>query len=219
MSLLYYSRMRFAIRVMPLLLASTLPAHVISVFGPGRDTTFIPTDLSLRLPQNYSFNNADSHAAYLTTFFMEHLAAQYPGKVAFVHNFPGLVLSKKFVDPTFPFWFRAMFKYLWPLIRMVPMTLSGEESGARTLFYASPRFPPRAADGEVASSKSLEGIGLAESSDGIVGGGAYRTNWNGEKVATGKQYEKLREEGWLGKAVEHTLNAFKEIEAGRKFTA
>lgn len=99
------------------------------------------------------------------------------------------------------------------------MTLSGEESGARTLFYASPRFPPRAADGEVASSKSLEGIGLAESSDGIVGGGAYRTNWNGEKVATGKQYEKLREEGWLGKAVEHTLNAFKEIEAGRKFTA
>jgi hypothetical protein len=38
MSLLYYSRMRFTIRVMPLLLASTLPAHVISVFGPGRDT-------------------------------------------------------------------------------------------------------------------------------------------------------------------------------------
>ncbi len=55
MSLLYFSRMSFAIRVMPLLLASTLPAHVISVFGLGRDTTFILTDLSLRLPQNYSF--------------------------------------------------------------------------------------------------------------------------------------------------------------------
>lgn len=52
-----------------------------------------------------------------------------------------------------------------------------------------------------------------------MGGGAYRTNWNGEEAATGKQYEKLREERWLEKAAEHTLIAFKEIEAGRTFAA
>ena len=39
MSLLYYSRMRFVTRLLPLTLASSLAtgAHIVSVFGPGRD--------------------------------------------------------------------------------------------------------------------------------------------------------------------------------------
>lgn len=218
MSLLYYSRMRFTTRVLPLLFSSSLPAHVVSVFGPGRDTTFIPTDLSLRSPKNYGFYNSGSHIAYLTTFFMEYLAAQNPGKLALVHYFPGLVLSDGFQDPTFPFWFRGIFKYGAPLIKLLPPTLNGKESGERTLFNASPRFPPRSADGKATLSKSVGGIGVAESSDGIVGGGAYRVNFDNEQVATPKQYKKLREEGWLDKVVNHTLKAFEEIEAGRVFT-
>jgi hypothetical protein len=218
MSLLYYSRMRFTIRLLPLLLSSSTPAHVVSVFGPGRDTTFIPTDLSLRSPENYGFINSGSHVAYLTTFFMEYLAAQNPGKLALVHYYPGLVLSDGFQDPTFPFWFRGIFKYGAPLIKLLPSTLDGEESGQRTLFNASPRFPPRPPDGQAASSQSVGDIGVAESSDGIVGGGAYRVYFNNEQVATPKKYKELREEGWLDKAVNHTLGAFGEIEAGRIFS-
>ena len=218
MSLLYYSRMRFTTRVLPLLLSSSLPAHVVSVFGPGRDTTFIATDLSLRSPKNYGFINSGSHVAYLATFFMEYLVAQNPGKLALIHYYPGLVLSEGYQDPTFPFWFRGIFKYGAPLIKLLLPTLNGKESGERTLFNASPRFPPRSADGKAASSKSVGSIGVAESSDGIVGGGAYRVNFDNEQVATPKQYKKLREEGWLDKAVNHTLKAFEEIEAGRVFT-
>lgn len=256
MSLLYYSRMRIITKLLPLLLASAQPAHVISVYGPGRDSTLVQDDLSLRSPKNYSFSNAGSHAAYLTTFFMEYLAAQHPGKLALAHYFPGLVLSDVFQDPTFPFWFRTIFKYGGPLIRLSPMTLDGKVSGTRTLFNASPRFPPRAADatdlkatntsGDTETSngfvmqllrkiplltflldslvsgqraqKSGGSIGVAESSDGIVGGGAYRVNYNNEQVATGKQYKKLREEGWEDKCVKHTFRAWEAIEATGVFT-
>jgi len=218
MSLLYYSRMRFATRLLPLLLASKLPAHVISVFGPGRDTTLIQDDISLRSPNNYGFMSSGSHAAYLTTFFMEHLATQNPGKISLAHYFPGLVLSEAFQDPTFPWWFRATFKYCAPMMRLFPSTLDGKESGARTLFNASSRFPPRGIDREATIKDSVGEIGVAESSDGVLGGGAYRVNWNGEQVATGKQYVKLREEGWAERCIEHTLKAWEVIEAGGIFT-
>lgn len=143
-------------------------------------------------------------------------------------------------------------------MRLSPMTLDGEVSGARTLFNASPRFPPRAVNGNAEDQESTElvgnavssdgfvtrflrkipiltfllgslldgertqkavrSIGIAESSDGFVGGGAYRVNYNNEQVATGKQYKKMREEFWLDKCVKHTFKAWEEIEAGGVFT-
>lgn len=210
--------MRFVVKLLPLLLNSSLPARVVSVYGPGRDANFVPDDLSLRSPKNYGFGNAGSHAAYLTTFFMEHLAAQHPGKLALVHYFPGLVLTEAFDDPTFPWWFRAIFKYCGWFIRLMPMSLSGEENGARTLFNVSPRFPPRAVDGNGVDVKSAGPIGVAESSDGVIGGGAYRSNYNNEQVAIGKQYKQMREDGWSDKCVKHTLRAWEVIEAGGVFT-
>jgi hypothetical protein len=216
MSLLYYSRMRFTTLLLPLLLAAPSPAHVISVFGPQRDTTLIPTDLSLRDSKNYSFMTCGSHAAYLTTFFMEHLAAQNPGKLSLVHYFPGLVLTEAFGDPNLPTWFRWTFKYGRPLIS--PFTVGGDECGQRVLFNASAKFPARPVNATELSEKSGGDIQVAMSSDGIVGGGAYKVNWNGELIATGKQYIKMREEGWLDKAVDHTLKVFEEIESGKVFT-
>lgn len=47
MSLLYYSRMRFIMNLSPLLLNSVLPtgAHVVSVFGRGREAKIFADDL------------------------------------------------------------------------------------------------------------------------------------------------------------------------------
>lgn len=210
--------MRFTTQLLPLLLSSPLPAHVVSVYGPGRDANFIPSDLSLRSAENYTFNNSCSHVVYLKTFFMEHLATQHPGKLSLIHYFPGLILSPQFQDPEFPAWFRAVFKYGGPLIKLAPMALDAKECGARTLFNVSPRFPPLAVNGKPAAATSAGKIGVAESSDGVLGGGAYRVNYNNEKVATPKQYQKMREDGWLQKSVDHTLKAFKDIEEGRVFT-
>lgn len=101
-------------------------------------------------------------------------------------------------------------------MKLFPMTLASEECGARTLFNASERFPARSVDGKVEVERVGE-IGMAEASDGVVGGGAYRVNYDNEMVATGKDYGELREEGWREKVVSHTLEVFKEIEAGRVF--
>jgi hypothetical protein len=79
MSLLYDSHMRFIIKFLPLLLASPLPAHIVSVFGSQRDEKLFTNDRSLRNPKNYVFMSMGSHVAYLTTFFMENLAAKHPG--------------------------------------------------------------------------------------------------------------------------------------------
>jgi hypothetical protein len=104
--LLYYSRARFTTLLLPLL-QSFLPAHVISVFGPGRDESSFPEDLSLRDPKKYGFMSSGWHAAYLKTFYFEYLAAKYPGKLALCHYFPGLIIGEGFSDAGLPWWFRA----------------------------------------------------------------------------------------------------------------
>ncbi|KUJ23876.1 uncharacterized protein LY89DRAFT_633581 [Mollisia scopiformis] len=221
MSLLFYSRARFTTNLLPLLLSSSLPAHVVSVFGPGRDASFFPDDLSLRDPKNYGFMSSGSHAAYLKTFFFEYLAAKYPGKLSLCHYFPGLVLHEGFDsglnDPSFPWWFKASIKYLKPIMKLAPSTVPCEESGERTLFNASKRFPPKSVDGK-ANIAAAGAIGVAESSDGVLGGGSYRVNYNGEQVAIGKQYKKMREDGWAEKSVQHTLKCFEDIEATGHFS-
>ena len=165
----------------PLLLSSTQPAHIISIFGP-RDSNLITDDLSLRSPKNYSFLQAGHHIAYFTTFFMEHLAAQNPGKLALVHYFLGLVITDALVDPALPWWF---FRYGELLVRW--LAVEGDECGERVL------------------------------GNTVVGDGAYRVNWNGEVIPQGEKLEKLTEEGWGKKVVEHTFKSFEEIVAGKKF--
>jgi len=85
------------------------------------------------------------------------------------------------------------------------------------LFNASKRFPARSDDGKDDRDKA-SAIGIAESSDRVMGGGAYRVFWNGEQVAVGKQYKNMREEGWAEKAVQHTLKVWEDIETKGKFT-
>lgn len=174
MSLLYYSRVRVTTQLLPLLLSSTLPAHIISIFGPQRDTALIPSDLSLRDPKNYGYISSGVHAAYFKTFFFEHLANRYEGKLALIHYFPGLVLTEAFWDPNHPRVLRWGFRLGAPLLRM--MAVKGEQSGERVIFNAPPRFPAR---GEKVQEKK-GGIGIVVASDGVVGGGTYKVDWNGK---------------------------------------
>jgi hypothetical protein len=102
LSLLYYSRTRFITLLLPLLLASPLSGRVVSVFGPGRDTKLVLDDLSLRNPHNFGFGNLGSHAAYMTTFFFEKLAASHLGKLSLSHYFPMLVMTPAFKSDGVP---------------------------------------------------------------------------------------------------------------------
>lgn len=217
MSLLYYSRMRFIIRLLPLLLASSLPAHAVSVFNPARDTKLFPEDLSLRDPEHYGFINSGSHVAYMTTFFMENLARSHPERLSLAHYFPNLVLTNGFQDERLPKWFRLAWRFaVAPIIQ--PFTVPTKECGDRVLFHASPRFPARRSKNTEKIQKGEGSTEIAISSDGVVGGGAYRVNWNGETISTRKAYEKLREEGLSERVWNHTMKAFEEIESGNVFT-
>jgi hypothetical protein len=157
--------------------------------------------------------NMGSHIAYLIAFFMENLAAKHPGKLSVIHYFPGLVMTKSFQDEQLPKWF----KYAWRFV-LAPFSplfsVPRADSGERVLFLASSRFPPRSTAEAPKSGGSGE---MAVSSDGVVGGGAYRCSWDVEIIPMKKVYKKLREEGMSERCWTHTMQAFEDIEAGKVF--
>lgn len=223
MSLLYYSRMRFITKLLPLLLASPLPAHVVSVYAAGKEDKLFPADLSLRDPKQYSFTNARSHVTYMTTFFLETLAERHRGRLSLMHVFPSLVMTGGFDNEHLPTWFKLIWRWVAaPIVR--PFSVPPRECGERILFLATPRFPARqtmegGTSAKDAGATATEGdAGVAMGSDGKCGGGAYSVNWDGETIPTEKAYKKVREEDLAGRVWEHTMRAFEEIEAGAVFT-
>ncbi|KAK9365293.1 hypothetical protein V1509DRAFT_633511 [Lipomyces kononenkoae] len=213
--LLYYSRMRFVHQLLPLLSASPISGRVVSVFGPGRDTKLILDDLSLSKPQNFNFTTLGSHTAYMTTFFFEKMAANNLGKLSMSHYFPRLVITPAFKGRGVPGWFKVIFRVLGPLFRLI--SVSAKESGERVVFHTSPRFPARSSKG-VAKSSPQENVSIASSSDGILGGGAYRTNWNGDVTPLTKQYEHINKDEVREMVWEHTMKVFEDITAAGYFS-
>ena len=231
MSLLYYSRMRLVTQLLPLLLASPLPARAVSVYGAGKEGKLFPADLSLRDPRHYGFANVRSHVVHMTTLFLEALARRHAGRLSLVHVYPGLVVTEAFDNPSLPTLFKVVWRLAAPVVR--PFSVPPTECGERILFLASGRFPARQAteDGTAAAATTNGGGGggataagadtrggIATGSDGTRGGGAYAVNWDGETISTDKAYKKVREANLAGQVWDHTMRAFAEIEAGTVFT-
>lgn len=208
--------MRFITQLVPLLLASRLPGRVVSVFGPGRDTKLIADDLSLSKPQNFNFTNLGSHAAYMTTFFFEKLAMSHPGKLSLSHYFPMVVITPAFKGSGVPAWFKGVFAIIGPLVKLV--SVKPKECGDRVLFHTSPRFPARSLDAAVDSPAKLDGLKVAVSSDGVLGGGAYRVNWDGEEVPLGKGYKNINKGEISEKVWDHTMKVFQDISTNGHFS-
>jgi hypothetical protein len=108
--------MRVIVQLLPLLLKSTLPARIVSVYAAGFEAKFYPEDLSLRDLKLYSYSQARSHMIYMHTLFMETVAQKYPDKLALTHIFPGLVIGPTFYSSEHPLWFRIMFRLLHPVL-------------------------------------------------------------------------------------------------------
>lgn len=88
----YYSRMRFAQQLLPLLrAASPEVSRVVSVLAPGTESaSFNRNDMGLR--ENFSLANAANHAVVMTDFCFEEFARENPS-VSFIHSYPGLVCA------------------------------------------------------------------------------------------------------------------------------
>ncbi|MCJ1393101.1 hypothetical protein MMC18_005973 [Xylographa bjoerkii] len=222
MSLLYYSRMRFVMNLLPLLLASPLPAHIVSVYAAGKEGKLFPEDLSLRASQHYGQANVRSHVTYMTTLFMETLAERHPGQLSLVHVFPSVVITDAFYNAGLPTWFKLTFRLAAPILR--PFTVPPEENGQRILFLATPRYPARQVTDSETTTKRGEASAhhgdaeVAVGTDGNRGSGAYACNSDGETIPLKGTYRKLREEGLAKKVWDHTIKAFDDIEAGGVFT-
>lgn len=212
MSLLYYSRMRFITRLLPLLRSSKLPAHVISVYAAGMESSgkLFQDDLSLRDPTHFGFANSRVHVVHMKTMFFERLAQQNPGALSLVHVYPSLVVTPSFYSNTLPLWFRLAWRIVaWPVKRF--FSVPPEEIGARVTFLASDQYPARAADGK----RPLERTPIA--TDGVLGGGAYAVNYDGKACDTAESYRHLKTQGFSDTVWEHTNKAFAVIEKGEVF--
>ena len=211
MSLIYYSRIRFIVKLMPLLQAAPNSASVISVYAAGLEGKLFDGDLSLRDSKHYGQINVRSHNTYMTTMAFEHLAKEHP-KLSLVHTFPGIVITPSYSDSSFPLWFKIIWHIMGPLVRRF-QAIPPEASGSRHLFLGTTRFS------SALNSKSKGNVSLyAEGTDGVRGTGAYAVGSDSEVVVGKAKYGRLRAEGFKNKVWDHTTVAFNNIETGRTFS-
>jgi hypothetical protein len=214
MSLMYYSRMRIIMRLLPLLLKSNLPPRVVSVYAAGMEAKLFPDDLSLRDLKHFSYSQARSHMVYMHTLFMEALAEQNASKIGLVHIFPGLVLGPAFSSPELPAWFRFMWRFVFVPLFGRFVAVPTEESGARMLSLASPRYAPQAATGgDIKKSDEL-----ATGTNGTPGSGVYALDSQCESSIKTKAYEKFNKDEMRKKVYDHTISAFEVAAQGGVFT-
>lgn len=209
MSLGYYARMRTVVNLLPLLLESSMPAHVVSIFGSGLETAFHTDDLSLRDPKNSGFFNLRANCLLMTTFFGESIVNQHPGKLVFCHINPGPVMTTLFQGGHVPWWIRLVMRLMYPLMLLISTPPS--ENGQRMLYLSTSHYP----------AKGIAEADAAIGTDGSVGSGAYAVQPKNEPTSPKKMekwYSGLRAEGVAKQVYEHTMAAFSDAEADRRFT-
>lgn len=171
----YYSRMRFAQRLLPLLQsASPQLSRVVSVLAPGEEASLDFDNLDLQ--RDFSLGKAAAHAITMTDFTFEEMAKKNPS-VSFVHAFPGAVKTGFAKEANFAIR-AAMQLALVALSTFSRMAIGIEESGERHLFAAtSAAYPP--SDGQKCGVEVGDGD-VKKGSAGAVGSGAYLIGADGE---------------------------------------
>lgn len=204
---MYYARIRFIMNLLPLLKQSTSLRRVVTVLAGGYEGPVDATDFQAR---NMSMLKLRGHGVSLTDLALEKLAEQAP-EVSFVHDYPGAVKTGIGRDPT------TLFARIMNFVLMIIgpwLFIPNMESGERHLFFAtSAKYPPRASADTAAAVPLVDGVDVAQGTDGKVGSGVYSIHWDGEhagrkSIAT---LAGLRKQGMAQKIWEHTVGEFKRI--------
>ncbi|KAL8661439.1 MAG: hypothetical protein Q9168_008387 [Polycauliona sp. 1 TL-2023] len=214
LSLRYYSRLRFAHNLLPLLTQTPNP-HIVSVLAGGQEGKIYEDDLELK--HNFGPLICATHGTTLTSLAFEHLAKENP-TVAFVHNFPGYVATN-IVQNGFSWPIANFFKYIiQPLISFFAIPLP--DCGDRQLFHAtSNRYPPLSSSSSTGTGAGTAGVdipselSIAKGIKGDVGGGCYLAGQDSESAPSGwgKLMEGYRGKGLPGKVWEHTMEVFGRV--------
>jgi hypothetical protein len=209
MSRFYYSRTAFITKLLPLLLESSLPATVVSVYAAGMEAKLYAQDLSLRHPSHYSYFQARSHIVYMHTCFFEELANRHREQLRLIHIFPGLVVHKGMYSTDNPWWLRFAFTRVLPFFGM---DMDLDDVGTRMISLASPvHYPARSREDAAKTDGSVEGT------DGELGSGSYALNESGKSAYPSKRYDKLDKYDLKQKVWDHTNMALERVRAGSVF--
>lgn len=211
LSTVYYSRIRLIMQLLPLLTASPLPGHVISIYAGGFEDGTSPGESPIGCPPpaTYGVSGVRKHTCFMKNFMFEELAERHAGKLSLSHIYPGLVDGPGFYSPEMPSWFKVLWRLLKPLASLY-MT-SADDCGRVMLYLATSRYPAKGTI-EGADRKLVGGVEVAKSTLGELGGGSYSVGQRGDVGAKGKSYEKVRQEGTSKQVWDHTMEVFMRIE-------
>ncbi|KAH9909278.1 hypothetical protein F4778DRAFT_222931 [Xylariomycetidae sp. FL2044] len=218
MSMVYYSRMRFIQQLIPLLTASPVPGHVVSVYAGGLEDGVgskpgQPLPIGTPSAEAWGVPAVRKHTSFMKTLMFEEFAARHAGRVSLAHVYPGLVDGPGFTAADMPLWFRVAWRLLKPLLSLA--MVKPDKCGLVQVYAASPRYP--------AKGQSPPGGGEGEASPRStlweLGGGAYALGASGDVANKAVSYEKVRKEG-LGQQVwDHTMGILEQIEKEGKIIA
>jgi hypothetical protein len=210
-STVYYSRIRFIMQLLPLLTASPLSGHVISIYAGSMEdgTSAGESPIGCPPPETYGVGGVRKHTCFMKNFMFEEFAERHAGKLSLTHIYPGLVDGPTFYSPDMPTWFRVVWRIVKPLASLY-MT-SADDCGNVMLYLATSRYP---AKGTVEGTGKVlaDGVEIAKSTLGEIGGGSYAVGQRGDVVAKTVSYEKARQEGTSKQVWDHTMEILTRIE-------
>jgi hypothetical protein len=192
----YYSRLRFVSNLLPLLENGHEP-RVMSILAGGKEGN-VQTD-NLDLCKEFSFSASNTYPATMTSVAFEFLAQQNQ-TISFIHEFPGLVTTPLFKNSS-----GGLLGGILSVL-MRPIAMSPAESGDWNDFLStSPSFP---AKNHTVVEQSVR---ITPASTGVVGGGSYILNYNGQDATNKELMAGLRENNLPETVWKHTLSTFDRI--------
>jgi hypothetical protein len=205
MSLLYYSRIRFILKLTPLLLCSQNPsgAHVTSIFAGTVEDAIDAKNLPIGPPppEKYGVTSVRTHVSFMKTHFFEALAEQHAGNISFIHVFPGLVDGPTFYNDANPLWVRVLWRVA--KVMMSWYMTSPQVCGEVMVLLGTGRYP--------AKGVAVGGDDVAFSSTRERGGGAYAVDQRGDEKKQ-VSYAKLRQSDTRDRVWKHTMGVLNGIQ-------
>ncbi|KAK3943205.1 hypothetical protein QBC46DRAFT_377811 [Diplogelasinospora grovesii] len=223
MAVIYYSRIRFIVDLLPLLQRAPALRRVVTVYTATKEGPVDTNDFQARRLQMLA---ARGHGSSMMTLALESIALEAPD-VSFIHAHPGHVKTNMGKEvrpggapPVQMTTIKAVLKVIGPFVN-IPF----EEAGERQVFFAtSARFPARptsssSSSSSAASSTNTAGVPLprdikvARGTDGEVGSGVYSVNYDGETASAKVEalLARLRNENVVQKLWCHTEKEFVRV--------
>jgi len=189
MAIMFYSRMRFIVNLLPLLSAASSagqPSRVHSALSAGKEGEIFLDDLPLK--NHYSLKNCATQATTMTTLAFDQLASSNPD-INFIHTSPGIVRTNitQGFGPAINFISKTFLALLAPLL-----TVPVQESGERHLYAALSKDYSK-----VTSDSSIKQM--------------YRLDSKSEICGENDALRKYRQQKTGVEIWEHTLHVFDDV--------